>query len=97
MIPTIETRPFIFGLAKRGYSLATSTGTWSGTTPMTVRFQWRRCNKYGKRCASITGATASTFRLTSKDVGYRLYAVVTATNIAGSTPASTGLSAIVKR
>jgi len=62
-----------------------------------MRFQWRRCNKYGKRCANISGATAATYRVISNDVGSRLYAVVTATNALGSAAASTGFSAIVKR
>jgi hypothetical protein len=64
---------------------------------MTVRFQWRRCNKYGRRCANITGATASTRRLLSADVGMRLYTVVTATNLLGSTAASSELSVIIRR
>ena len=67
-----------------------------GTTPMTMSFQWRRCNKRGRSCVNIAGGVASTFRLTSAQVGYRICALVTATNVAGEASARTVLSAVVK-
>src|SRR6185437_14488349 len=47
-------------------------------------------------CASITGATAKTYLLTSADVGSTLRIVVTATNKGGSGTATSAATAVVQ-
>lgn len=55
--------------------LTASSGTWNGTTPIFFLFQWKRCtsssgaDSAGNTCANISGATGSTYQLTSSDVG----------------------------
>jgi len=95
--PTVDSRPFLRGVTRRGSRLATSSGKWAGTRPISVRFRWRRCNKQGRRCTGLPRAKRATCRLISADVGSRLYAVVTAANAFGSATARTRLSAVVKR
>jgi hypothetical protein len=63
-------------------------GTWSGTLPITYSYQWQRCDTTGQGCVAVTGATGSTYLVTTADAGYTLKVVVTATNQAGSQAAS---------
>jgi hypothetical protein len=83
--------PTVSGTPKDGELLAAGDGTWSGTPTFTRR--WRRCD--GAACADISGATASTYRLTSQDVGKTIRVAVTATNAAGSADAESAPTAAV--
>ncbi|MDX6516689.1 MAG: thermitase, partial [Gaiellaceae bacterium] len=58
--PSITTAPTMSGTAEAGQTLTVSTGSWSGTAPMSYAYQWRRCDTLGGGCADITGAGAST-------------------------------------
>jgi hypothetical protein len=62
---------------------------------MTFAYQWRRCDAAGNACASIAGATRSTYLLGSADVQRRLRVSVTAANAAGSSAATSGPTALV--
>ena len=64
--------------------LTTTNGTWSGTTPFSYSYQWRRCDKNGGSCADISGATDNTYTLQNADGGGSLRVVVTAKNSDGS-------------
>lgn len=44
--PVNITAPKITGTAKQGQTLNASSGTWSGNTPQTYAYQWRRCPSY---------------------------------------------------
>ena len=68
--------PAISGTAAAGQALQASTGSWN-QTPTAVTYQWLRCNANGRLCATIDGATASTYTATASDSGYTLVAVVT--------------------
>jgi hypothetical protein len=90
--PTNETVPTISGSAVEGQTLTASHGTWSGS-PTSYAYQWEDCNAAGNACAEISGATASTRKLASGDVGHTLRVVVKATNAGGTgkaTSAATG-------
>jgi hypothetical protein len=87
--------PSISGAAARGSTLAASSGTWSGTTPFTFTYQWRRCNSSGASCDPVAGATASTYTLGGSDVGDRLRITVTATNAVGSATAQSAATEVV--
>ncbi|WP_028048562.1 hypothetical protein [Cellulomonas sp. URHD0024] len=54
-------KPTVSGTAKVGYTLTAIAGTWS-PNPTTVTYQWLRSG------VAISGATASTYRLTASDL-----------------------------
>jgi len=87
--------PTITGTARDGQTLTSSDGFWSGTEPLTYTFQWRRCDGSGSNCADIGGANASTYALTSADVGSTITVQVTATNSVGSASASAVVTPVV--
>src|SRR5579872_5311859 len=82
--PSSTAAPAISGSAAVGWTLKTSNGTWSGTTPLTYTYQWRRCATNGVSCSDISGAQSSTYALTSSDAGHTIRVVVTASNPGGS-------------
>ena len=75
------------GQANVGRTLSVSDGTWSGSLPMGFTYQWQRCEKNGRNCVNIAGATASTYTATQADNGLRVRAVVTASNAGGTASA----------
>lgn len=81
--------PAITGTATVGQTLTCSTGTWSGDATIAYSYQW-----YANSIA-ISGATASTFVLTSAQLGRRVTARVTATNAAGTASSTTAPTAAV--
>ena len=82
--PANTAAPVITGSAAVGWTLNASTGTWSGTTPITYAYQWRRCATSGSSCSDIGGATSQSYQLANGDAGHTLRVVVTATNVGGS-------------
>jgi hypothetical protein len=92
--PANTALPQVSGTAQAGQTLTASTGSWSGS-PTSYAYQWNRCDSAGANCAAISGATATTFALTSTDVGKTLRASVTAKNSAGSTTATSNQTAVV--
>lgn len=62
--------PTVTGTTKVGYTLTGNRGTWS-PTPDSFGYQWYRVNSAGTATA-ITGATATTYKLTTADRGYTI-------------------------
>ena len=62
-------------MPKEGQALQVSAGSWS-PTPATIAYQWQRCNRNGRLCKPLPGATASTYAVTAADTGHALLAVV---------------------
>ncbi len=93
--PASTAKPALSGVTRDGQALTVSTGSWSGTPPFTYTYQWQRCDPVSWACASIPGATAATYTLTSADVGYKMVAAVTAANAAGQATAKSYGSATV--
>src|SRR5215213_9432604 len=96
--PTSTAAPTTSGAAAVGSLLSASPGTWSGTQPISYGYQWRRCDAAGGGCASVSGATAASYTVTTSDVGDTLRVDVTASNTAGSSsmasaPTAVGLAA----
>ena len=93
--PKNTTEPSVSGTAQQGQTLTADHGNWSGTTPITYRYQWQRCDAKGGSCAGISGATARLYDVKSQDVGNTLRVRVTAVNSAGSTAASSNATTVV--
>ena len=93
--PANTALPAVTGAAVDGGTVTATTGTWSGTTPLTFSYQWQGCNSTGGACAAIAGATSASYAIGSGDVGRTLKVVVTATNSVGSASATSAASAVV--
>ena len=85
--------PAITGTTTDGHTLTSGPGTWTGTPTISFARQWRRCDAAGLNCADITGATGTTYDLTPADVGSTIRVIVTGSNGAGTTPATSAPSA----
>ena len=93
--PVRHSTPVVTGNLLENSTLGVTPGDWSGTLPITFSYQWQRCDSNGNHCSDIKGATGSTYKLTSADVGHRLRVSLTAKNTAGSTAATSATTAVV--
>jgi Polysaccharide lyase len=93
--PLNVTLPTISGSPQVGGSLTADPGYWSSSEAISYAYQWQRCDTYGSNCASIAGAIAQVYAVTSADVGATLRIVVTARNSAGSSYATSAQTASV--
>jgi len=89
--PANSALPAISGTAVVGKTLTCSSGTWTGSTPITYTYQWLRNG------VAISGATASTHVVTTADLLKTLSCKVTAKNSAGSAAATSKGVAIVPK
>jgi hypothetical protein len=76
--PKNTVAPKITGVPKVGKTLTCAKGTWTGSTPITYKYQWLRNG------APIAGATAATYVARTADKNKSISCKVTATNAAGS-------------
>lgn len=88
-------RPRLRGRARVGRTLRVVPGAWSAT-PVRFSYRWRRCARNGARCRTIRRIQRPSYRLTRRDRGHRLRAVVTAANAQSSATAVSGASAVVR-
>jgi hypothetical protein len=93
--PVNTGKPSISGTARDGSTLSASRGSWTGPATISYAYRWLRCDSSGNGCATISGATGSSYRATGSDVGHRLRVVVTASNSAGATEATSDASSVV--
>jgi hypothetical protein len=93
--PSNTASPTISGTPQQGQTLTAAAGSWSGTTPLSYAFQWKRCDTAGVSCAAISGATSTAYLLTSADVSSTIRVSVTASNSVGSATASSAATAVV--
>ena len=93
--PVSTAAPQVSGTAKVGEQLSASTGTWTGGA-RSYAYQWQRCDANGSSCQSVDGATARVYGVRSADVGNTLRVVVTATNLSGTTNATSGATGLVQ-
>jgi hypothetical protein len=93
--PVNTAPPVISGAATDGQLLSASTGSWSGTQPISYGYQWQRCDGGGAGCAAIGGATGSSYSVSSSDVGNTLKVTVTATNAGGTAAVVSALTQVV--
>ena len=98
--PTNTAEPSISGRAEQGAQLTSSTGTWTGTQPITFAYQWVRCGTDGGQpdggnCTLVSGANERRYRLVADDVGSRMRVRVTATNADGSRTVASNPTSVV--
>ncbi|MGN6870634.1 MAG: hypothetical protein ACTHMY_19760 [Solirubrobacteraceae bacterium] len=91
--PSNSSPPTISGTAQQGQTLIASPGTWSGSP--SYSYQWEDCNALGASCGGIAGATASSYRVASTDVGDTIRVAVTASNGGGSASATSSQTSVV--
>jgi hypothetical protein len=79
--PLLETtaQPVVTGPPIVGKTLQVTPGAWS-PTPAGLTYQWERCNRNGRICAAIAGATGSSYTTVSADRGHALIAIVQGKN-----------------
>src|SRR5262249_28059622 len=86
--PTNTASPTISGTAAVGSTLTASSGTWSGTNPITFTYQWTICDGDGNNCHDVANATNQTYKPVSGDAGNTVRVRVMAKNSDGTTPAT---------
>ena len=89
--PTNTVAPSISGTVKVGQTLTCDPGTWANDDPSvpTYSYQWKADG------VAISGATNSTFVLTNTQHGAAITCTVTATDVDGSTDATTSATSAV--
>ncbi len=92
--PTNMALPTISGTPTEGNVLSATNGSWSGS-PTSYAHQWQDCDKSGSNCASVGGATGSSYTLGAGDDGHMMRVRVTASNEGGSGSASSAATAPV--
>jgi hypothetical protein len=78
--PASTAVPTVTGSAVDGGTVTATTGTWTGTAPLTYAYQWQRCDAAGAACVSLDGATDRIYSPSAADVGSRLRVAVSAAN-----------------
>ena len=95
LLPSNTGLPSVTGSLVEGGLLKALTGSWSGTGPLSYGYEWLLCNSAGEACKGISGAAEAVLSLVTGDIGSTLRAVVTATNQAGSTSATSPATSVV--
>ena len=89
--------PSITGTTRVGRTLTAGDGTWSGSLPMTMAYQWLRCTTTSlSSCVAISGATGKSYVATSSDVDRRLRVRVTAANAGGANTATSNATGRIR-
>lgn len=96
--PASAAAPSTSGSARVGETLTATRGSWTGTDPISYRYQWQRCDGNGNGCTNIAGATAGSYAIAAGDEGARLRVVVSAGNwISSVSEAASAPTATVTR
>jgi acid phosphatase type 7 len=87
--------PTITGTAQEGTAPTADPGVWTGTSPITYAYQWRRCDAEGANCVDVAGADAEAYTVGLVDIGATLRVAVTASNGLGSSTAVSSQTPVV--
>jgi hypothetical protein len=94
ILPKNTALPSISGLLKLGSLLSATTGTWTGTPPITYSYQWQSCSLLKTECKDLAKATESILKLEGL-LNLTVRVIVTATNAAGSVPATSAITTVI--
>src|SRR5438128_3690406 len=86
--PANSVLPVISGTNIQGQTLTTTTGTWTGATPITYFYQW-------KSNGVNVGTNANSYNLATGDVGHTMVVQVTAINSIGSASATSNATGVI--
>ena len=64
---------------------------------MSFTYQWRRCDASGAACVDVPGANGSKYTLVTADAGRTMRVVVTATNVVGSSSATSSATPVIRQ
>ncbi len=87
--PLNTVAPAVTGTAAAGQTLSCTTGTWTGSLPITYTYQWQHGT------TNIASATSSTYVLDRSYIGETIRCVVTATNAIGAPTANSNATSAV--
>jgi hypothetical protein len=93
--PANTAPPTISGTVLPGQTLTANPGTWTGGV-RSFAYQWQRCTAAGSNCVDVEGATGKTYGVRTIDAGSTLRVQVTATNLAGSQPATSDRTEVIQ-
>jgi hypothetical protein len=94
--PRNQRRPTISGSLAVNETVRASTGTWTGTQPITFTFQWLRCDRGGGNCVTQPGFTDDVYTIREGDIDHTLRVRVNASNSAGSDSALSARTGVVQ-
>jgi hypothetical protein len=94
--PRNQQRPSISGSLNVNETVRATTGTWSGTQPITFGFQWLRCDRGGGNCIVQPGFTDDSYTIRDGDIDHTLRVRVNASNVAGSDSAMSPRTGVVQ-
>jgi hypothetical protein len=98
--PVNTVEPRITGTPRVGEVLTTTRGTWTSVEPANYAFRWYRCDGRGRPdasdCDRISNATNASYEVRRADAGSRIRSQVVATNLDGSTTATSNPTNVVQ-
>jgi hypothetical protein len=86
--------PTIGGTPAAGQTLTADYGAWTGGAT-SFAYAWERCAADGTGCVPISGASASTYVLTSADTGSTVRIAVTGSDTVSNATATSTQTAVV--
>jgi alpha-tubulin suppressor-like RCC1 family protein len=93
ILPANTVAPSVSGTAKVGQTLTTTDGTWTGTPTPSYTRQWQVSDNGTSGWSNISGATSSTYVITSSEASKYIRSKITATNDAGAVDAFSSATA----
>ena len=93
--PASVTPPTLTGTPHLGQTLTAVPGTWTGTPPLALGFEWLRCDASGDDCVEVDGETTTTYLLGPPDLGSTIRVRATATNDYGTASATSEATGVV--
>jgi hypothetical protein len=93
--PSNISPPVITGRAWTAQTLTASTGSWTGTEPLTYAYQWQSCNSLGEACTDIAGATGSSYVVKNGDLANTLRVLVGVSNPVGAVSSASAVTTVV--
>jgi hypothetical protein len=93
--PSNATLPSVSGSLIEGQTVTASPGTWNANPAPTFTYQWEDCDSSGMICSPVGGASSQRYTIQAGDVGAYLVVLVSASNSAGSSQASSTASTSV--